>query len=177
MVGPGKREAQLMTLTIRPVREEDAGPIVGLLNPIIRAGIYTAMDVELSEAEEIDFIRGFPRQGVFHIALDQPGGVAVGIQDVAPLQAGSRVFGHVGLISTFVALDAQRLGVGRALCQVTFGAARAHGFLKLCANLRADNPLALAFYRSQGFGLIGTAQKHALLRGQYIDELLLELFL
>jgi len=87
------------------------------------------------------------------------------------------VFRHVGEISTFVALDAHRHGVGQSLCQAMFTTAKELGYLKLRATVRGDNPYALAFYRSQGFELIGVAHKHAFLHGTYMDEVLLEKFL
>jgi L-amino acid N-acyltransferase YncA len=89
----------------------------------------------------------------------------------------SKVFRHVGEISTFVALDSQRQGVGQSLCQATFKAVKAQGFLKLRAIVRGDNPYAVSFYQSQGFKLIGVAEKHAWLYDKYVDEVLLEKFL
>jgi L-amino acid N-acyltransferase YncA len=165
-----------MELIIRPVREEDAGSIVELLNPIIQAGIYTAMDESFSVADQLGFIRSFPQRGVYQIALDGATRKILGIQDVLPIST-SNVFRHVGEVSTFVALDAHRRGVGRSLCQATFKAASAQGFLKLRATVRSDNPYALVFYQSQGFEQIGIAKQHAYLRGKYIDEILLEKFL
>jgi L-amino acid N-acyltransferase YncA len=86
----------------------------------------------------------------------------------------SKVFRHVGEISTFVALDSQRQGVGQSLCQATFKAVKAQGFLKLRATVRGDNPRAVSFYQSQGFEFVGTAKNHAFLKGKYVDEVLLE---
>jgi L-amino acid N-acyltransferase YncA len=163
-------------LIIRPVRAEDAGSIIGLLNPIIQAGIYTAMDEVFSTADQMDFIRNFPQRGVYHIAIDSGTQKILGIQDVMPLSA-SKVFRHIGEISTFVALDSQRQGVGQSLCQATFKVVKALGFLKLRATVRGDNPYALAFYQNQGFELIGIAKAHAFLHGKYIDEVLLEKFI
>jgi L-amino acid N-acyltransferase YncA len=165
-----------MELTIRHVKESDAAAIVALLNPIIAAGIYTAMTETFSAADQLDFIRNFPQRGIYHIALDGDHQNALGIQDVMPISA-SKVFRYVGEISTFVALDAHRRGVGQSLCRATFSAAKELGYLKLHATVRGDNPQALAFYQSQGFELIGVAQKHAWLHGRYIDEVLLEKFL
>ncbi len=45
-----------MNCTIRPVREEDAESIVALLNPIIRAGCYTAMTQEFTVGEISTFV-------------------------------------------------------------------------------------------------------------------------
>jgi L-amino acid N-acyltransferase YncA len=76
-----------------------------------------------------------------------------------------------------VRLDAVRSGVGRSLCAATFEAARERGFVKLSAMIRADNPGALRFYQSQGFRVLGVAERHALVRGRYIDEVLAERFI
>jgi L-amino acid N-acyltransferase YncA len=166
-----------MKITIRRVTENDAPAIVELLNPIIQAGTYSVMDETFTVEDQIDFIRSFPEGGVYHLAIDNGGGGVLGIQDVVPVSPGSQVFGHVGEISTFVALVAQGQGIGRLLSQATFQAARALGFRKLMATIRADNPGALAFYRRQGFEKIGVAREHAYLGGRYVDEVLMEKFL
>lgn len=164
-----------MPITIRRVQETDAAAIVALLNPIIQAGIYTAMPETFSTADQLDFIRNFPERGIYHLATDTAAHV-LGIQDVMPIST-SDVFRHVGEISTFVALDSQKQGVGGSLCRATFETAKELGYLKLRATVRGDNPHALTFYRSQGFEFIGVAKAHAFLNGKYIDEVLLEKFL
>lgn len=165
-----------MGYSIRTVTDADAAPILELLNPIILAGTYTAMDKPFSIEDQAGFIRSFPQRGIYHIAIDNENHEALGIQDVMPIST-SDVFWHVGEISTFVALGSQRQGIGQSLCQATFQAVKEQGFLKLRATVRGDNPYALSFYQSQGFELIGVAIKHAFLQGKYIDEVLLEKFL
>lgn len=166
-----------MTITIRPVAAADAAEIVDLLNPIMAAGTYTIMEGPFSVQDQVDFIRGFPKRGVYLAAVDDASQRVLGIQDVIPLAGGSEVFAHVGEISTFVGLDAHRTGIGQLLCRATFERAAALGFLKLMANVRGDNPVAAAFYQSQGFRRIGIARQHAFVRGAYIDEIILERFL
>ena len=165
-----------MEYSVRTVKAADAGSIIELLNPIIQAGIYTSMAEPFSVADQLDFIRNFPMRGIYHIAVDSDRQKALGIQDVIPIST-SDVFKHIGEISTFVALDTQKQGIGRGLSQATFKAAKQLGFLKLRATVRADNPQAVSFYQSQGFEMIGIAKKHAFLQGKYIDEVLLEKFL
>ena len=46
--------------------------------------------------------------------------------------------------------------------------------LDAVARVKADNPQALAFYRSQGFRTIGTAERHVRVGGRFVDEVLLE---
>jgi len=52
-----------------------------------------------------------------------------------------------------------------------------HGYEKIFAYVRGDNPSALATYQKHGFEIIGTAKKHAKIDGKYIDEILIEKFL
>lgn len=163
-----------MTFSIRRVKEEDAASIVELLNPIIRAGKYTSMSEQLSVQEQLDFMRGFPAQGVFHVAVCHHSQKIVGLQDVIPMSTGSNEGNQVGEISTFVSLTSHRQGVGRGLSQATFQAAKVQGFLKLTATIRADNPQAVSFYLSQGFKPIGAAQNRVMIGGRYIDKVLLE---
>src|SRR5258706_6976614 len=162
-----------MEISIRRVREEDAASIVEILNPIIQAGIYTVMEEPFTVNDQIEFIRSFPLRGIYHIAKADNHRKVLGIQDVMPIST-SDVFKHVGEISTFVALDSHNQGIGQSLSQATFKAAKEPGFLKLRATVRADNLHALLFYQGLGFEHIGTAKKHAFLRGTYIDEVLLE---
>ena len=50
-------------------------------------------------------------------------------------------------------------------------------FAKIVATIRADNPMAVRFYESQGIRVIGTARHHALVRREYLDEILTECLL
>jgi L-amino acid N-acyltransferase YncA len=163
-----------MEFSIRAATEADAEAMVALLNPIIKAGIYTAMATPLSVEGQQAFLRSFPEQGVFLVAVCHATGKVIGMQDVMPITPDSPVFAHVGAIGTFVSLTAHRAGIGRSLTAATCQAARQKGYRKLMATIRADNPQAVAFYRSQGFRVIGVAEMHAFLGGVYLDEVLAE---
>ena len=161
-----------MNFTIRPVQEFDAQAISQLLNAIITTGKYTILE-PVSVQEQLEFIQGFPKRGVFLVA-ERDDGKILGLQDVSPTSSWSNAMRHVGDIATFIALPAQGQGVGRALAQCTFAAARAKGYEKLIAMIRGDNPRAIGFYVSQGFKIIGTMHRHALVNGYYIDEVIAE---
>jgi L-amino acid N-acyltransferase YncA len=162
-----------MKVTVQPVRESVAATIVDILNPIITAGRYSVMQ-ETSIEDQIEFIRSLGKRGIYHLAVDEDSGRGLGIQEVLPEPWGIPAFQHVGEIGTFVALDAHRLGIGHQLSEATFRAAREHGFLKLRAVIRADNPQAIAFYLQQGFRIIGVAERHAHIAGTFIDEVIAE---
>jgi L-amino acid N-acyltransferase YncA len=111
---------------------------------------------------------------VFNVAGGAPGGGILGFQCLEPHSCIEPAYEHIGDISTFVALEAQRRGVGRTLMRATIGAAARLGFRKVVATIRADNPQAIAFYQSQEFSIVGTARRHARVRGVDLDEVLME---
>ncbi len=156
-----------MRAFIRPVREADASAVAALLNAIVRAGAYTVL-AEATEADQRAFIRGLPARGIYHAAVCSESGRVLGVQDVLPLADDA----ELGEISTFVALEAHRRGVGDRLCAATFAAARALGFRALRATIRADNRGAVAFYRAQGFELVGTLPGYALVNGRRVGGVL-----
>jgi L-amino acid N-acyltransferase YncA len=161
-----------MNFTIRPVQASDARAISEMLNAIIATGKYTILKGPFTLQAELEFIQSFPESGMFLVAEREDGRV-LGFQNVSPASS-ENAMRHVGIIGTFIAMDAQGQGVGRALAQATFAAARAKGFEKLTAMIRGDNPRAIGFYVSQGFKIVGTLRRHAIVNGQYIDEVITE---
>lgn len=145
-----------------------------VLNPIIRAGTYSALDRPYSVDEQAAFIRTFPEHGVFLVAADTESGKIAGMQDVISRSPDPGEPAAVGWVSTFVALDRLRAGIGRALCAATIPRARAVGFRTLCAAIRADNLQALAFYESQGFVPVAVVEGGAVVRGVPVDQVLAE---
>jgi L-amino acid N-acyltransferase YncA len=162
-----------MDFTIRAVQESDAPAISEMLNAIIATGKYTILEGPFTPQAELEFIQSFPESGVFLVAEREDGKI-LGLQDVSPTSSWSNAMRHLGDIATFIAMDAQGQGVGRELAHATFAAARAKGFEKLIATIRGDNPRAIGFYVSQGFKIVGTMRRHAIVNGQYIDEVITE---
>jgi L-amino acid N-acyltransferase YncA len=166
-----------MDLFVREAQIDDAEAIINLLNPIIEAGVYTALTTPLSVEAEQEFILNFPRRGIFLVAVCRDEQKIVGCQDVQPFVTYSPAFDHVGVIATFVDLSHRRQGVGKNLFKATFEASRYKGYEKMFSFVRADNAAALAAYLNQGFYSIGTALKHAKINGRYVDEIMIERFL
>src|SRR5436190_14044611 len=112
-------------IDIRDVRVEDAEDIVAILNPIIAARCYTALDTPVTIEQERGFIRRFPARGIFLVALDTTLRRVVGFQDVSPFADFTHAFDHVGVIGTYVDLERRRQGIAARLFAATFDAARA----------------------------------------------------
>ena len=166
-----------MNWEIRNVQTEDALSITEILNPIIESGLYTILDKPFKVEAEEDFIANFPKRGVFHVATNPSTQKIAGFQTVEPFASYTQAFDHVGIIGTYVDQSVRRQGVAASLFTTTFEALPTQGYEKIFAYVRGDNPNALATYLKHGFRIIGTAQKHAKINGQYVDEILIEKFL
>ncbi|CDU08127.1 putative Acyl-CoA N-acyltransferase [Vibrio coralliirubri] len=166
-----------MSLTIREVAEEDAQGIIDVLNPIIIEARYTILDQTFTVNEEKGFIESFPERGVFSVAVTETTSQLLGFQNVEPFATYTKAFDHVGIIGTYVDANSRGQGVAKQLFDYTFKSAKAKGYEKLFAYVRADNERALAVYLKQGFEIVGTAKKHGKIGEQYFDEILIEKFL
>jgi L-amino acid N-acyltransferase YncA len=167
----------MIDIVVREARPDDAEAIVALFNPVIESGKYSVLDTSLSVEDEREFILRFPERGIFHVAQDRQSGKLVGFQNLEPFATFTHAFDHVGVIATCVDLEHRHRGIGRQLFAATFEAARRKGYEKIFTYVRADNPTALAAYLKQGFRIVGTATRHAKLRGRYVDEIAIEKFL
>ncbi|CDT64067.1 MULTISPECIES: GNAT family N-acetyltransferase [Vibrio] len=166
-----------MSLTIREVAVQDAQGIIDVLNPIIIEARYTILDQTFTVDEEKAFIESFPECGVFSVAVNETTSQLLGFQNVEPFASYTKAFDHVGIIGTYVDANSRGQGVAKQLFGYTFKSAKAKGYEKLFAYVRADNERALAVYLKQGFEIVGTAKKHGKIGDQYFDEILIEKFL
>ena len=161
-------------LLIRDVVAADAEAILVILNPIIETRAYTVFDAPFTLDAERDYILKFPARGIWKVAVGRSDGRVVGFQVMEPFGSYTRAFDHVGTLGTYVDREYRRRGIAKALFAATFEAARQKGYEKIFTLVRADNPAALATYRSHGFEVIGTARRHTKIDGRYVDEILIE---
>lgn len=166
-----------MNLEVRSVQLEDAQAIIDIFNPIIEAGLYTVFDTPFTVEAEQAYIENMKPRSIFHVAVHQESQQIVGFQSMDPFADYTRAFDHVGVLGTFVDLNQRRQGIAKALFEATFVAAKEKGYKKLFTYIRADNGAALGTYMRHGFRVVGTAQNHAKINGNYIDELIIERFL
>jgi L-amino acid N-acyltransferase YncA len=163
-----------MELMIRDVNPDDAAGVVSVFNPIIEARSFTLFDTPFTVEAERAYIEGLTPRDVFHVAVRASDNVVVGFQSMAPFATYSRALDHVGVIGTYVDLGSRRQGIATRLFPATFEAARRKGYEKIFTYIRADNPVALATYQRHGFLIIGKAERHAKVGGEYVDVIIVE---
>ncbi|MEM7031703.1 MAG: GNAT family N-acetyltransferase [Chloroflexota bacterium] len=166
-----------MSIYTRPVTLNDAQAIINIFNPIIETGLYTVFDTPFTVEEERAYIENLSPRSTFFVAVDQDHDQIVGFQSMDPFATYTHAFDHVGVVGTYVDLAQRRKGIAKHLFETTFEAAKALDYQKIFTFIRGDNPAALNTYMRHGFRIVGTAQKHAKINGQYIDEIIVEKFL
>jgi L-amino acid N-acyltransferase YncA len=166
-----------MDLSVRDAEPADAEALVGILNPIIDARIYSAFDTPFTVDAERAYIVNLPPRGIWKVAVRDRDQKVVGFQIMEPYASYTGAFDHVGTLGTYVDLDVRRQGVAKRLFAATFEAARQKGYEKAFTFVRADNPAALQTYLDHGFVVVGNARRQARIDGRYIDEILIEKWL
>jgi dephospho-CoA kinase len=160
---------------LRPMTANDAEGVAAVLNGIVREGGLTVVDHIYSVKEERAFLQSVhPR---FHMTVATVAGIIAAFQEIDVYATYTGAMDHVATMGTFVAAPLRCRKIGQALAQVSLAYAREAGFQKIVIQVRADNPDAQGFYTRLGFNLCGRLAKQALFDGQYVDELLYELFL
>ena len=145
-----------INVVIRPATPADAEALVGILNPIIEARLYTAFDTPFSVEAERDYLVNFPPRGIWKVAVSglRERGRVPGDGAVCHLHHGVRSRRDAGNLR---GPRQRRQGIAKRLFEATFAAAREKGYEKIFTFVRADNPAALATYLSHGFQVVGTA--------------------
>ena len=160
---------------IRRGTVEDADGIRTVLNAVVREGGLTILDRTFSVAQERAFLAALPPRA--HLTLALMGNVVVGFQIIEPYLRYTRAMDHVATMGSYLIAPVRGRGVGRAMSEATFAAARELGFNKLAISVRADNRAAQAFYARLGFQPCGRLSQQAFVDGRYVDELMYEFFL
>ena len=78
------------------------------------------------------------------------------------------------MLGTYVELSRRRMGIGSALFEATFEAARRKQYEKLFTYILIDNAAAVRAYSKHGFSVVGTARRHARIRNNYVDMFVVE---
>ena len=163
-----------MDLDVRDVDIADAEAVVGILNPIVEARIYTAFTEPFTVDAEREYISMFPARGVWKVAMRRLDRRVVGFQILEPFGSVRERLDHVATVGTYVDLAQRRRASRRRSLKHLSKPLAGRGYEKIFTFVRADNAGALAAYRARGFEIVGTARGHAKIDGRYIDEILIE---
>jgi ribosomal protein S18 acetylase RimI-like enzyme len=163
-----------MNIEVRRGSLEDAGQISEVINSVVEEGRFTSLKKHTAE-EERAFMESLGDREAIFIAL--VGGKVVGIQSLTEFAKWSDSMSHVGNILTLVREDFRGKGVGRKLAEKTLQFARDKAYKKISTYIIADNQIAVEYYKSLGFEVIGKWKDQVKIGQEFHDDLIVELFL
>ena len=84
---------------------------------------------------------------------------------------------HVAVLGIIVRKGYRNTGLGYHLIKYALEASKHHGKEKVILSTFSTNPLAIHLYEKVGFEIVGTRKKHFKMHGQYIDEVLMDIWI
>ncbi|HUF57389.1 MAG TPA: GNAT family N-acetyltransferase [Thermohalobaculum sp.] len=160
-------------MRLRPAEDADLPALADILNAEIRSGTASWTETQRSS----DAMRRWhaERRGAGHpVLVAEEGGRILGYASYGPFRRGE---GYRLTVehSVYVARDARRRGVARALMTVLIAEARAAGLHRMIGGVSADQEASMALHRALGFVEAGRLTEVGRKRGRWLDLALMEL--
>jgi putative acetyltransferase len=154
-------------IQIRSAEPADAPSVSALLGmPGVVEGTLQLPDVPI--ASRVEMLARHEPQGCKLVAV--AGDTVIGMAGLHPVHPSPRR-AHVRLLGIAVAPDWQGRGVGRQLMErLLHWADHWGGVLRIELHVHADNPRAIALYKSLDFVEEGRHRAYALKEGRYVDS-------
>lgn len=166
-------------LTIREAQPQDAvellafSSVIGAETDFLTTGANGWQTSVEEEAERLAATLIAPDQGLFLGLID---GEIIALFSVTPLSDTPRTRQNA-VFGVALKKSCWHLGIGSIALVLAIDRARDWGYHKLCLATHAENARALALYRRFGFEECGRRREHILIKGDYYDEILMELLL
>lgn len=156
-----------MTMMTRPAMAEDAAEMAALLNEIIEIGGTTAYTEPVTAGYLQTRMAVEVEQSSWTVAVTKDGQI-MGFQSIEPHPDLPKDSADIG---SFVRVGARGQGIGSALFATSCENARALGYTKLIAVIRADNASGLAYYSGRGFQDYDVLKDEKLANGMIVDRI------
>ena len=160
-------------LTARTALPADVAAVARIYNEGIEDGLATFETQPRSPADIEKWMQaGFPL-----VVVEDGGGEVVAWASAPPYRAHRPAYSGVADFSVYVARDARGQGAGRAAVEALVGECEPRGYWKLISRIFPENEASLALCRSLGFREVGVYKRHAKLRGEWMDTVIVELLI
>lgn len=161
------------TIILRHITEDDAAPILQLLNEVCAEEAFMLRSkFDITVEEEQDFIRSIRSPNVFLVAECE--GILVGWLGL--FQSRAEFCQYVADLGMGVKREFRGIGIGAGLIEAALEWAREVGLEKITLGVRASNTVALKLYRAFGFICEGHRLRQVKHKGQYDDDYLMAYF-
>ncbi|HEY1594067.1 MAG TPA: arsinothricin resistance N-acetyltransferase ArsN1 family A [Thermoleophilaceae bacterium] len=152
---------------------EDAGVIARIYNEGIEDGLATFETNARSAAD----VEGWIRAAFPLVVVENGHGAPVAWASAPPYRPRRPAYAGVADFSVYVAREARGRGAGRAAVEGLVAACEERGYWKLLSRIFPENVASLALCRAVGFREVGVYRRHAKLRGEWRDTVIVELLI
>ncbi|HKN92993.1 MAG TPA: arsinothricin resistance N-acetyltransferase ArsN1 family A [Thermoleophilaceae bacterium] len=155
----------------RAATERDADAIAHIYNEGIEDGLAT-FETEPRGGSDISawLEAGFPL-----VVVEE--GEVIAWASAPPYRPSRPAYSGVADFSVYVARAARGRGAGRVAVKALVAECEARGYWKLVSRIFPQNEASLALCRSLGFREVGVYRRHAKLRGEWKDTVIVELLI
>lgn len=158
-------------LLARTASAGDAEAIARIYNEGIEDGLAT-FETEPRDAGDI----GRWLEAGFPLVVVEDGGV-VAWASAPPYRPSRPAYAGVADFSVYVAREERGRGAGRVAVEALVAECEARDYWKLVSRIFPQNEASLALCRSLGFREVGVYRRHAKLRGEWRDTVIVELLI
>ena len=162
-----------LKVVLRTPRWEDLDDLLELVNSLVDEGAEIYRDERVSRDEEIGWLLGvlarLERDKIFFLVAEVDGRIIAS----SDINLQRRYEKHVGVIGIVVKQGFRDLGIGTAMVRVLLKQARKTGLKVLTLSAFASNKRAIHVYGKVGFVQTGLIPKKHLMKGKYIDEVIM----
>jgi phosphinothricin acetyltransferase len=160
-------------LVIRAAGPADIADITGIYAHAVRFGT-ASFEIEPPDEAEMARRQRALIEGGFPYLVAEADGTVAGYAYAGPYRPRPAYRFSVEN-SVYVAPEAHRRGVGRALLERLIAAAQARGFRQMIAVIGdADQAPSIALHRAAGFRLVGTIEAVGFKHGRWLDSVLMQ---
>jgi L-amino acid N-acyltransferase YncA len=157
----------------RPAAAGDAEAIAQIYNEGIADGLAT-FETDPRTASDI---AGWIQAGFPLVMVEDGEGAPVAWASAPPYRPSRPAYAGVADFSVYVAREARGRGAGRAAVEALVEECTRRDMWKLLSRIFPENEASLALCRALGFREVGVYRRHAKLRGEWRDTVIVELLI
>ena len=164
-------------LTLRTPEEQDAKSMISYLNQVGGESgnlLFGEDEFPLTVEQEISYLKSLESQSGTLMLLGLLDSEIVSVAQISSLPR--KRIAHNAEIALSVKKAHWQKGIGRHVMEELLAFAKNTGTIRTVSlGVKADNETAIRLYEKLGFEKIGVHKDYFLIRGEYFDELLMDL--
>ncbi len=164
-----------MPYKVRRAKIEDVSEITKIFNEGIEDGVATLETKLQTESDIMTWLENRDPRYMILVAENTDGEIC-GYVSLNKFNFKSAYTG-VADLSIYIGRNCRGQGIGEILLDELSEEAKKEGFYKLVLNVISKNKRAQKFYEKMGYSLVGIYKDQGVLKGEWVDAIIMEKFI